>query len=447
MTKFGTSFEYVIKTTRNNNHKAHELIKELIDNSIDAKSTEIDIEIKGKAFTFLDNGKGITKKRFEQSMENIGSSLSHELGDIGKFNIGMKACLIFLSDEFVLSTNTGEDNYKATINWNDPDCKINYSNSKFNDKIGTEISVVHLRVDLDKSVSIIRKEISKTYQRYINDGLKIKLNGEFILAAPEIPWIDKATINGDGYYIDFGTWDVENKGLYNIYNIDGCWVWYLNRKVSRESEKYDCLSSINGNYSVQLYITDSSKYDVGYIKHYVEQAEDIIEHHSKQIMLFIKPSIEKNRQVEINATLDEISAELSGVPYDIGQGRKKLREHTREGTVTPKGTDIKKKNWKHGDDETDNHNIKNKTTNGSVQNVEVRIKRLEGLTQVDIMRNKTVVYIDDTKEEMKILMEDKNTLKYIVCEKIEVATRRGQALFYDELDVAIYNRIKSRLHK
>lgn len=435
-----TDNSIMVTMARNDKRKPWELIRELIDNSIDAKATIIRIEMTLEEFSINDNGTGISKARMIESWSHCGRALSHSGTDIGKYNLGMKVCLIALSDRCTVSTKTATESYKISFDWTKIDSEHEFQDAELEFEHGTQIDVEspfisnsHIKKTLD--------QIAKTYRHLLQQQtLLIKFNGRAVHPSPDIPWISKRDIIGDGYRIEFGLWDTLNDE-YLKSEVDGVTVWYKNRMVSC-GVKYDSIIDIPGNYSIQLFIDDGEKYSVSALKDEVKEAEEIIDLHSMKIRDFIVPEYAKETQIELNSLFDELS-EMFGDIDEADVKGKREQSGQRQGTVHPKNTEQRKRFW---DSDRPDGPYQNKQRNG-VKKLRFSYKATDGLGCVEQSGKTTVVYLDNTKPEVKKLLEPKMN-RPAVCLLIAglLETHRNKStLFSDsEFSRGVYDRVKGR---
>lgn len=389
-----TNNSILVTYARNSNHQTSDLIRELIDNSLDAKSSIVKLDMRPDKFIIVDNGKGISKIRFEESFSNIGHKLEHERDDIGRYNIGMKICLIALGDKCSIHTKTLDESYSVDLNWMDMDSEVEF-NALDIQQLGTTI-LVETPLYKNPYIGKTKDIISKTYKHIISEGLRIEFNGKVVEPAGDIPWLDKDVIYGDGYRIEYGTYDATNRGIYNIKEIAYTTLWFKNRRVAY-NVMYGSLMDIAGDYSIQLFVTDGDKYPVNGLKDGIEGAEDIINNHSQQISEFIKPNVAKELEMNINDELGEIANMIS---ERLGRGKR--TNGTEHGTVTPKETGIRRRNWSRVNESIGDHTSKNKKSNFLI-----RPGASDGIGHVIQEKGRTIVCLDKSKPEVACLFSPK----------------------------------------
>ena len=120
--KFGKKF--ITKSLRGQNYDLETALSELVDNSIDAESDNIEITYPSKVerknselIIIKDDGKGMSKDELINAM-TLGSDRDYDETDIGYFGIGMKASLAYLSENVIIKTKKKQDNFYTQLIWN-----------------------------------------------------------------------------------------------------------------------------------------------------------------------------------------------------------------------------------------------------------------------------------------------------------------------------------------
>lgn len=120
--KFGKKF--ITKSLRGQNYDLETALSELVDNSIDAESDNIEItypsrgERKNSELIIIkDDGRGMSREELINAM-TLGSDRDYDDTEIGYFGIGMKASLAYLSEKVIIRTKRKEDNFFTKLTWN-----------------------------------------------------------------------------------------------------------------------------------------------------------------------------------------------------------------------------------------------------------------------------------------------------------------------------------------
>ena len=119
--KFGKKF--ITKSLRGQNYDLETALSELLDNSIDADASKIEITYPSKLqrkesqlIIINDNGGGMTEEQLINSM-TLGSDRDYDDSEIGYFGIGMKAAIAYLSESVIIKTKTKSDNFYSILKW------------------------------------------------------------------------------------------------------------------------------------------------------------------------------------------------------------------------------------------------------------------------------------------------------------------------------------------
>jgi hypothetical protein len=120
--KFGKKF--ITRSLRGQNYDLETALSELVDNSIDAESKNVNIAFPKKSefnkenstITIIDDGNGMSEEELINSM-TLGSDRDYDSSDIGYFGIGMKASLAYLSERVIIKTKKQGDNFYSIVEW------------------------------------------------------------------------------------------------------------------------------------------------------------------------------------------------------------------------------------------------------------------------------------------------------------------------------------------
>lgn len=185
-------------------------IKEMIDNSIDAKATNIDVTLDAERskFSIVDNGRGMTLEQLRNFRENYQAHMPSSGNTIGKFGIGLKDAIIALSNYeiganvYVKSAVDKENvcRYQFEINekkesaWNDtPQVEGPYAEKNWNaadkdsGKEWSSESGHRVTIDGIKPIPVsnrqwhsnLSKSVATAYPYLVEkSGIKIKINGK-----------------------------------------------------------------------------------------------------------------------------------------------------------------------------------------------------------------------------------------------------------------------------
>jgi hypothetical protein len=136
-------------TLANSGFTLESSLSELLDNSIDAESTEIKISYPSKSqkseaiIEIIDNGNGMSAVDIER-IPDIGSEREYSSDDIGYFGIGGTQAILALSERVVVKTKRRGDSFYTILHWDIINDGLEYTISseetKEINKSGTKIT-------------------------------------------------------------------------------------------------------------------------------------------------------------------------------------------------------------------------------------------------------------------------------------------------------------------
>jgi hypothetical protein len=121
--------KHIIKNAKNNNMDFEEAVCEFLDNSIDAKASQVYIK-KQKSnvnnlyhFTFTDNGFGMTYESLKSAIGSYGSKGKYDNQSIGMYGVGLKDAVANLCQKGTVKITTIHNNLlsEATMSFDDDD--------------------------------------------------------------------------------------------------------------------------------------------------------------------------------------------------------------------------------------------------------------------------------------------------------------------------------------
>jgi len=226
-----------VEAQRLQGYKYWTAVADLIDNSIDAKATKVDISYNGRIqsqvdeIVVFDNGTGMDFNTLKESF-NLGAKTLHTRSDLGKFGVGGTLGCIALGKNKVTLTRglSGGDIIGRQLSldvckdkngfYSSPYVPTEEDINYFNEAIGKESTGTMVRLtNLDKLTNnripgMVAKtlgHVGSVYYAYLNSAnLKICVNEKDVTPADPICWFDPDTIK-------MGSVNIEHKGvLYNI---------------------------------------------------------------------------------------------------------------------------------------------------------------------------------------------------------------------------------------
>lgn len=203
--------------------RVHEAIQELIDNSIDAKATNISIKLNSADSTFEcgDNGCGMNSEQINEYADKYMSHMQMAEKSIGKFGVGSKDAIIKIANQFegsnvAITSWTSEEevsrmrfgvNEKKEEEFRNPEVftVVDKNWVKEHGPHGHHIAIKYIKdIDsIDKQwKSNLIKEISNAYPYIIDKyGINITVNGTTLESM-------------DRMHLSLLEDDVENSGVY-----------------------------------------------------------------------------------------------------------------------------------------------------------------------------------------------------------------------------------------
>jgi hypothetical protein len=329
----------VIRRAKHQKFPFQTALMELIDNSVDAGATEINIMEDEGDLVVRDNGHGI--KDIQQALV-IGSSSKD--GKIGRYGVGMKDCCIRYSESTIVSSN----GVSVRVPWDDV---ITYGNHDLvnvceaENKPGTTITLEGFR-SCYKS-EILTHEISRVYRYLIEDGnLTITINGKTIepMRLPEFSETINVTFDFDGrsvhlYGGSFRHDDPMRK------NWTGYNSFYNGRLIGSGCETRHGVGDeacTNFAFILQLYDGDS-KWSLATNKDDFEESKELLDYcyHAYTREILVKAASEQ-QDIELKEVEDAVNDKLktngnqtripksnkTGRVYPTGNGSKKEKTNT-----------------------------------------------------------------------------------------------------------------------
>ena len=228
-------------------HSFYEAIAELIDNSFDARATDIDIDITNAQdakhnITISDNGLGMNLKELTSAITLAKSAKSSDNGDLGLFGLGMKTSLGALgmlheietskkgsAKRFIYRNNDNipKTEHKAEIVERDDAPK----NSSY-----TIVRIGDLKFLTKDKISVLKEKTAKRYSKILDNGYttltinNTKIDAISVEFNKNVSQINGTiTYNGNLYNYLFG-YVAQNTGTYGV-------SLYKNMRIIEEEKK------------------------------------------------------------------------------------------------------------------------------------------------------------------------------------------------------------------
>lgn len=371
------SLNALINIARDGKLSAHGAMLELVDNSIDAEATKINIEMDSEKIIIHDNGRGFSKDQLINAFMNISAPPYEKDSKIGRHNTGMKTASIRLGNDLTILTKA-DKGFIVFLNWP----KICYHNEEIKDPkefntsfSGTQITIDSLYKPQQRDKTDLKYHLARIYKRKIEAGLIIILNGDRIKSLPNIPLIKERFIKEGKYSIRYGLYDpVEiEKSDWHVNDVVGLHIYYRDRLFDRRTEERTAngIISNTGNYYVEIN-TSSSEFEPTLHKDGFRQLENILNYKNIAIIndniRLDEKGISNEENKKISERLTEMAKKIAkktkrddtgNTLEEIGQGRRNPKENTGTKTIsTLNGS--KHKYYSKGDETSEKHIIKNK---------------------------------------------------------------------------------------
>jgi hypothetical protein len=427
----------LINNTRGNSWPIYSAVAELIDNSIDASASNIDIEILNDSIVITDNGKGFTYSELISAFETI-SCPPPENTDIriGRYNTGMKTASVRIGDSLTILTKTlSGDGYSFYVDW-DKVCNFNQpitkpKSFKVSFKHGTQITINRLFQFDKRAEGNITYNIRKLYSRYLNGGGIIKYNGDTLTGLPKINLLKEFVLNGEDYTIKYGFYDNDKikESDWRFHDVIGVHIYYRGRLFHMPREQRTSIPIKFDRYYIEIN-TDNAAYGPNVHKDGLIYLNNIL---TDKVISVINSNLSKEydkleseedkkiqnalndmfKNVAKKQKRDKNGDELS----DLGQGRKNGITHDKPGTIVSKDSDIKRETWNKGDNATTKHKIRSKECDFSkIDVVYAESTDTYGWASVDLKTGVSRVYLDwktSSYAQSLTKRKDKSSLFYL----------------------------------
>jgi len=427
----------LINNTRGNSWPVYSAVAELIDNSIDASASIIDIEISDDSIVITDNGKGFTFSELINAFETISSPPPKNTDlRVGMYNTGMKTASVRIGDSLTILTKTlSGDGYSFYVDWdkvcnyNEPITKPKSFDVSF--KNGTQLTINNLFQFDKRDKGNITYNIRKLYSRYLNGGGVIKYNGDNLTALPKINLLKEFVLTGDDYTIKYGFYDNDKikDSDWRFHDVIGVHIYYRGRLFHMTREQRTSIPIKFDRYYIEIN-TDNSAYGPNVHKDGLIYLNRIL---TDKVISVINSNLSKEydkleseEDKKIQNTLNDMFKNVAkkqkrdkngdDLSY-LGQGRKNGVTHDKPGTVEPQETDQKKNNWSKGDESATKHKIKSKECDFSkIDVVYAESTDTYGWASVDLKTGQSRIYLDwktSSYARSLIKKKDKSGLFYL----------------------------------
>ena len=182
-------------------HDWYEAIEEQIDNSLDAAAKNINIVIapdgkkKKASYSIEDDGIGMSAEQLSKAVAIGWTTKTGDSTMVGEYGFGMETSCGRLGNVVEIETQpagsketfrfwrddryeppTGPDMWKTGDGTNDSDCVLTSFPSEHPSKSYTKITIQSLSESVTDRAKTLRGKISKKYRKYLEKGIKIRVN-------------------------------------------------------------------------------------------------------------------------------------------------------------------------------------------------------------------------------------------------------------------------------
>lgn len=240
---------------------------ELIDNSIDAKASSINIVTKREGLYVQDNGNGVKPDDLKKINVLFESDKKDKDGTIGKWGIGFHAALSYLGETYAfISKGRNTIMKRNKLKEYDEDREdIDDLPKKFTSLIGEDLNrddTYAAVTDCDCHIDNdnIKKSIGHTYSKFIEEHGTIRLNGDFIESNPFTYPKEEQSLNINfkvktKNFDDEGTYYLlESKNTIEYPNV----ILYVKKTVTEKIAQTQAIKSIDKGY-YEVYKSNNKK--------------------------------------------------------------------------------------------------------------------------------------------------------------------------------------------
>ena len=197
----------LLDSLRSTGYDNYNAIADIIDNSIDANATEINIEIhhqqKDFVITIADNGKGMDLHTLDEALK-LGSETEKDfVSDLGRFGMGLSTASLSMCERTTVITKgkggellksitdlewvRKENSFTKFLGKADAEDAILFNELLKNDEQGTIVILSNSDRIQNSNVSVfantLKNNLSRIFRRFIIAGKEFKINGENISAS------------------------------------------------------------------------------------------------------------------------------------------------------------------------------------------------------------------------------------------------------------------------
>lgn len=344
-------------------------ISELVDNSLDAGATEIDIKINQQRIEVRDNGRGCDSikriLRLGEYGERIGSTVSGYFGQgaaTAAMALGRIIEIETIADRIKRSVKLDWNKQRESGSWVGPAPKAEVTK----EPSGTAIILSGLKKPTaPKSITAVKTHIQRIFTPGIKNGCNILINGELIAPLKFHPLHEAVEIEGEfegrHYNLRFGTFKQSDAKQ------SGFWVRFGHRYLLcadwNAGREFIC-----NRFHAQIELIDGTeRWDRERQKRTFHEAEAFYEF----IFPEVQPMLERLQEEMNRIELSDLCAVMEQAIAMAFPGKVKATRRPRTGEhpggVKPTGTGKKHENFKNHQPGGNNSNA-----NGSQKGITIR---------------------------------------------------------------------------
>ena len=190
-----TPHKSIMRKIAQTGYKAEDAIAELVDNAIDARgdNLNVDITLSPDRIIVADNGCGMD---FETASNAMKLGFSTKKGQLGEFGLGLKTSALSMGGRFLLSTAQAGSPEEYSVAFDIEDWLehgswsghvMDITEKENPEKSGTKVTIELLKFPVnEKLLERIRNHLGIRFGPYISSGnVSISVNGS--LCTPETP--------------------------------------------------------------------------------------------------------------------------------------------------------------------------------------------------------------------------------------------------------------------
>lgn len=343
-----------IRDKRNKTFALWKALCEIIDNSVDANASEVNISELNGDVVITDNGEGFVDIA---SALVIGKSTKTGDGKIGRFGVGLKDASIRFSGKTIIESN----NLGCVIDW-DSILRGVIDPVADDYQVTTNGITKIIWKDFIYSKSIETDKMSKIYGELIsNNKLKLTINGVEIKAAP-MPLFNEelsAEINYEGKkaIISGGVYTPKNQPHNHLrgYNI------YYHDRMIQDTREMGVGDDSTSNFCFVIKLLDSEttkRWQLATNKDSIDKTEEFLNHvYHKYTGDMLKKAFESQQTIEMKEWEEKLNLEVNGKKInksnDLNESRTK-KDTKSNPPAEPTGEGSQHVNTKTNDGRPDN---------------------------------------------------------------------------------------------